>query len=177
MKEKTMKTPLTHTKKSIAYATSLLLTLVAAGLAVSALKGASPKQDPPVPTSCKDWPAKPGQKKVEKAFDKVLNDSATDVSLRKQLLDTSDCYKYPKAAVQKVLDSIPGSKVTIPKDVLIIFYENDTPELKGGQTPRDPDYPSDHCLHIFFLPPTGEQTTTKTSFRDNLMCCYKPWNQ
>lgn len=163
------------TGKSAAYIVSAVLMVFAGGFTVSALLAEPPSGTPPKTGECKDWPAPQDQKKVEQAFDKVLNDSATNTSLRKELLDTSGCYKHPKDAVQKTLNAMPGNKVTIPKEVLIIFYENDTPELKMDQTPRDSDYPSDHCLHIFFLPQPGEQTTTKTSFRDNLMCCYKPW--
>jgi hypothetical protein len=159
---------------SLAYVVSAALMVLATGFTVSALLAQPPSGTPKKTGDCTDWPLKQDQLKVEQAFDKVLTDSATDTSLRKELLDTSNCYKHPKAAVQKTLDAMPGNKVEIPKEVVIIFYENDTPELKMHQTPRDPDYPSDHCLHIFFLP-SGAQTTTKTSFRDNLMCCYKPW--
>ena len=70
---------------------------------------------------------------------------------------------------------MPG-KVKIPDDALIIFYENDTPDFTKPHPPFV-DYPSDHCLHIFFLPDPTRQPATKTSFRENLMCCYKPWAQ
>jgi hypothetical protein len=122
---------------------------------------------------CTDWPSDPDKRTVEAAFDKVLNDSATNKPLRDQLLDTRNCYKEPKNAVQTVLNSMPG-KVKIPDDVLIIFYENDTPDFTKPHPPFV-DYPSDHCLHIFFLPDFGRQPTAKASFRANLMCCYKPW--
>jgi hypothetical protein len=114
------------------------------------------------------------QAKVEAAFDKVLNDSATDSTLRAELLDVRNCYAKPKAAVQKTLDAMPGDKVKIPKEVVIIFYEDDTSSLTKVARPFG-DYPSDHCLHIFFLPAFGAQGTARASFRENLMCCYKPW--
>jgi hypothetical protein len=123
---------------------------------------------------CTDWPLEKDKDKVEKSFDKVINDSATNSDLRKQLLDSSRCYWNPKKAVQDTLDHMPGDKVIIPKQVLIIFYENDTPGLIG-HPPQFADYPSDHCLHIFFLPDFGREPAARASFRENLMCCYKPW--
>jgi hypothetical protein len=150
-----------------------ILVTVAAVLAVSALVAQPYSKSPQITRGCTDWPSDPDKPTVEAAFDKVLNDSATNKPLRDQLLDTRNCYKEPKNAVQTVLNSMPG-KVKIPDDVLIIFYENDTPDFTRPHPPFA-DYPSDHCLHIFFLPPFGHQPVAKTSFRENLMCCYKPW--
>lgn len=147
--------------------------VTAAILAVSAVVAQPYGKSPQTVRGCTNWPLEKDKEKVEKAFDKVLNDSATDSDLRNKLLDSRNCYKTPKEVVQDTLNNMPGDKVTIPPEAVIIFYENDTP---GFTRPHPPfaDYPSDHCLHIFFLPPTG-QPATKASFKENLMCCYKPW--
>lgn len=149
-----------------------IVVIVAAVLAVSALVAQPYGKSPQSTKGCTDWPSDQDKPTVEAAFDRVLNDSATNKPLRDQLLDPRNCYKAPKEAVQKVLNSMPG-KVQIPADVLILFYENDSSDFLKPRPPFD-DYPSDHCLHIFFLPPFGSPVA-KTSFRENLMCCYKPW--
>jgi hypothetical protein len=159
---------------SVVQGIALILVIFAAVLAVSAVVAQPYGKSSQSTKGCTDWPLPKDRAKVEKAFDKVLNDSATDSGLRNRLLDSSDCYKNPKAAVQDTLDHMSGDKVTIPPGVLIIFYENDTPDFTKPHPPFV-DYPSDHCLHIFFLPDPTRQPATKTSFRENLMCCYKPW--
>jgi hypothetical protein len=162
-------------RRSVAYAASAAVIVFAATFTVSALMAQPSGYTRTSSSKCKDWPLEKDQKKVEAAFDKVLNDSATNSALRTELLDVSNCYKKPKAAVQRTLDAMPGDKITIPKEVVIIFYEDDSAGLT--KTPRPfADYPSDHCLHIFFLPPVGSQAAAGTSFRENLMCCYKPWS-
>jgi hypothetical protein len=150
----------------------LLLIVVAAILAVSAVLAQPYGTSPKSAKGCIGWPSETEQGTVEAAFDKVLIDSATDQTLRNELLDSSDCFKKPKAAVQRILNAMPG-KIQIPPAALIIFYENDSSDFLKPRPPFD-DYPSDHCLHIFFLPPVGAPAA-KTSFRENLMCCYKPW--
>lgn len=163
-------------KKSLAYLTSTALITIAAALTISGLAAQSSSSEHKPTRGCTDWPHEKDRAKVEAAFDKVLKDSASpnNSSLRNQLLDTSNCYEKPRAAVQKVLDSMSGDKVAIPETVVIIFYQNDTPRLTTGRP--SVAYPSDHCLHIFFLPEVGAgpQDVAKTSFRENLMCCYKP---
>ncbi len=147
-----------------------ILIVAAAILAVSAVVAQPYGKSAANAKGCTNWPSEQDQAKVEAAFDKVLIESATDKTLRDELLDTSNCYKRPKEAVQRTL----GNTVKIPNEVLIIFYENDSPDLIKPR-PLFADYPSDHCLHIFFLPPFGAHPAAKTSFRENLMCCYKPW--
>jgi hypothetical protein len=168
------KLPIHKIRNRFAHITASALVLFAAALAVSALMAQPSGNARPPAKGCKDWPLDKDKAKVKAAFDKVLNDSATDSKLRAELLDVSDCYKKPKAAVQRTLDQMQGDKVTIPKEALIIFYENDSPDAIKSVRPFA-DYPSDHCLHIFFLPDVGAQGAAKTSFRENLMCCYKPW--
>src|SRR5437016_13758488 len=94
--------------KPLAQIVSSVLIVFAAFFTVSALMA----QHLPA-KGCKDWPSDKDKAKVEAAFDKVLNDSATDSKLRAELLDVSDCYKKPKAVVQRTLDGMPGDKVTI----------------------------------------------------------------
>jgi hypothetical protein len=168
------KSPIKICTKPLAQIISSVLIVFAAFLTVSALMAQPSGYTRTSSKGCTDWPLEKDRAKVEAAFDKVLNDSATNSKLRAQLLDVSDCYKNPKAAVQNTLDGMPGDKVNIPKEVVIIFYENDTPSITKGRRPFA-DYPSDHCLHIFFLPDVGAQAAAGTSFRENLMCCYKPW--
>lgn len=158
---------------SLARAIAPILVVVAAVLAISAVVAQPYGKSSQSTKGCTDWPLDQDKPTVEAAFDRVLNDSQTNKPLRDQLLDTRNCYKAPKEAVQTVLNSMPG-KIKIPADVLIIFYENDTPDFTKPHPPFV-DYPSDHCLHIFFLPDFGRHTEAKASFRANLMCCYKPW--
>jgi hypothetical protein len=162
-------------KRSVAYAASAALLVFAATFTVSALMAQPPGYARTSSKGCKDWPLEKDRKKVEAAFDKVLKDSATDSTLRRELLEVSNCYEKPKAAVQRTLDAMPGDKITIPKEAVIIFYEDDSASITKASRPFV-DYPSDHCLHIFFLPPVGSQATAGTNFQENLMCCYKPWN-
>jgi hypothetical protein len=164
---------ITISRKPLAQISSFVLIVVAALLTVSALMAQPSDGARPSAKGCKDWPLDKDKAKVEAAFSKVLVDSATDSKLRAQLLDASDCYKNPKSAVQRILDGLPGDKVTIPKEAVIIFYEDDSTELTKSVRPFA-DNPSNHCLHIFFLPAVGE-AAVKTSFSENLMCCYKPW--
>jgi hypothetical protein len=160
--------PVVHIRKPI-------FVIAAATLAVSAVVAQPYDKSTQGANACTGWPLEKDRIKVERAFDKVLNDSVTNSDLRKQLLDPSQCYKNPKKAVQDTLDHMPGDKVTIPKEVLIIFYENDSPPGLVKPPPQFADYPSDHCLHIFFLPDPKHPFAAGTSFRENLMCCYKPW--
>jgi hypothetical protein len=176
MKEPTMKTPLIYNKRSIAYAASTLLVLLATLFAAYGIKADSSKQGQPFGLACKGWPAPADQANVEQAFTNVLVSSATDQKLRDRLLDPTNCYQSPKHEVQQQLDSITGNKVKIPKEALIIFYEDDSPEKAGTLSKQQAQYPSDHCLHILFLPPFGQPVSApRTSFTENLMCCYKPW--
>ncbi len=151
------------------------LWVLAAALAVSALTAESPAKPQTKRGECKDWPSDPDKPKVAAAFTKALNDSAMDNNdgkkVRKNLLDP----KTAKSTVQGILNTLyPGEKIVFPTKAEVRFYE---PEELGFTAPAKvftADYPSEHCLHIFYLPEVGEQAQ-KASFQTNLMCCYKPW--
>jgi len=79
-----------------------------------------------------------------------------------------------KDTVQGILDKLyPGEKIHFPLKAEIRFYE---PEIVKYTPPAKflSNYPSEHCLHIFYLNEVGAPAQ-KASFQTNLMCCYQPW--
>jgi hypothetical protein len=171
-----MNKPSINIRKYLARAASSALVMLAAVLAISALTAQSPS-----PTPCKkrgeskDWPTNDEQPKFEAAFDKALIDSKTNKGLRCKLLKSP---ASAKTAVEKILDGLyPGQKkVRFPEKVEIRFYEPEEPVSLTMNLTSAPNYPNDHCLAVFYLPEEGTAAAKEPSFRDNLMCCYKPWN-
>jgi hypothetical protein len=165
-----------------AHVAASALVVFAAALAVSALMAQSPSKAQTKKALCKAWFEKlsvDDKQKIHDAFEKALNDSALETpygqKLRNQLLDARDCYKAPKAAVQKILDDLnPGGHLNFPKDALIVFYEPEEPNPTPPPANFRDWYASEHCLQIFYLPEVGSHAD-KASFQQNLMCCYKPW--
>ena len=161
-------------RKQLRIITSSLFIAAAAGLAVSALMAAPVDSEAARRAECKGWMTEAQKPIVAKAFDDVLRESALDTpegnKLRKRLLDSTDCYKEPKAAVQERL----GNTITFPPKARVIFYENeDGPAGKLAERPFSGP-PSEQCLHILALGEVGREFD-KASFKENLMCCYKPW--
>jgi hypothetical protein len=152
---------------------SILLFGCAACLAVSAIAAAPPTKSYRK-GECVDWPADKDKEKVEQAFETALNGAAQNTEagrkLRARLLKSQ---ASAKQTVQAILDAMAGDKVTIPPKASIIFYEpENVADTKRQPRPFTDDYPADHCYHIFYLPEVGG---SKATFRENLMCCYKPW--
>jgi hypothetical protein len=169
-----MKNPSNNIRKHLSRGASSALVLLAAVLAISAFTAESPSPTPPCKKrgECKDWPTADEQPKFEAAFDKALVDSRTNKDLRCKLLKSP---ASAKKAVEKILDVLyPRQNVRFPSKVEIRFYEPEEPvDLARNLT--EPNYPNDHCLAVFYLPEEGTATAKAPSFRDNLMCCYKPW--
>ena len=159
----------------MAQAASSALILCAAALAVSALTAQSPSAPPVRRGECKGWPTDEEKPKFEAAFDKALNDSITDKIVRGKLLRSP---RSAKTEMESILDQLyPGQKIRFRKKTEIRFYEPEEPvsgliDLKLNLIPN---YPNEHCLHIFYLPEEGKTDVAKPSFKKNLMCCYKPW--
>jgi hypothetical protein len=153
---------------------SIILFGCAAVLAASAII-AAPATKSIRKGDCLGWPADQDKNKVEKAFEAALNGSAQNTPegtrLRARLLRS---HKSAKDAVQAILDGMGGRKVTIPSKAWVIFYEPENPTHTKGINFRE-DYPSDHCYHVFYLPEVG--ANMPATFRESLMCCYKPWRQ
>ena len=144
-------------------------------LAILALTAESPGTSPTKKGECKNWPSEADKPKFEAAFNKALEESATDKTLRGKLLKSP---ASAKTAVEEILDKLyPGEKLRFPAKTVITFYEPEEPVsgLSGLDLQLIPNYPSDHCLHVFYLPEEGSSAVSKPTFRKNLMCCYKPW--
>jgi hypothetical protein len=169
-----MNKPSINLRKCLPRAASSALVLFAAVLATSTLTAQSPSPTPCKKRGeCKDWPPKDEQPKFEAAFDKALIGSKTNKDLRCKLLKSP---ASAKKAVETILDGLyPGQKIRFPKQVEIRFYEPEEPVSPAMNLTSAPNYPNDHCLAVFFLPEEGTTTAKEPSFRDNLMCCYKPW--
>jgi len=153
-----------------------MLIVFAAALAISALTAESPSTPLYKRGECKNWPSDAEKPKFEAAFNKALQDSATNETLRKNLLKSP---RSAQTAVEKILDELyPNEKIKFPKRTVVTFYE---PEEPAPDTPLElnlqtiPNYPNEHCLHIFYLPEKGKPVAPTTDFKHNLMCCYKPW--
>jgi hypothetical protein len=163
------------TKTALARAAAATLIVFGSALAISALTAESPTMSPSKRGECKDWPPEADKPKFEAGFNKALEDSATDKTLRGKLLKSD---ASAKKAVEDILDQLyPGQKLRFPPKAVIKFYEPEqpVPGWSGLDVQLLPNYPSDHCLHIFFLPEEGPTAGSTPSFRKNLMCCYKPW--
>ena len=128
---------------------------------------------------CMNWlgtgeQLKKNQIKVEDAFNQILSESVTNMRLRKQLLDRTDCYNAGKAAVEaKLKELYPDDNIVFPKEALVIFYEDDDPDVTAHKT-RSKDFPTNHCLFILNLP-EANSTDTNSTLQNNLRCCYPVW--
>lgn len=160
-------------KRSVA----VIITICAGALLMSAVI-AQNTQSQPKAKPCENWPPDVIKDKVKAAFDKVISTATADTEegrkLRAKLLDSRNCYKSPKAEMERTFDEMfPTEKIRFPKGSLVVFYE---PEKAGA---RDygfaENYPGNHCLHIFYLDTVGSKSNAKPSFANNLMCCYPPW--
>jgi hypothetical protein len=136
-----MNLPLIVIRKRLPLLVSAVLVALGLALIASALTAqsqpdtarAKPKPD----CFVDDWPPQDETEKLElvKAFNKALKDAAepgtpqnqSGPELRRKLLDTSNNYKAPKEAMEKKLKEInSNTKIKFPKDLVIIFYEEET---------------------------------------------------
>jgi hypothetical protein len=171
-----MHKPSINIRKYLLQTASSALVLLAAVLAISALTAQSPSPTPPCKKrgECKDWPTTDEQPKFEAAFDKALIDSRTNKDLRCNLLKSP---ASAKSAVEAILARLyPHQNIKFPPKVEIRFYEPEQPVSPTMNLTSAPNYPNDHCLGVFYLPEEGTAAATTPSFRENLMCCYKPWD-
>ena len=159
----------------LALVTAVVLTVFAGLLALSALMAQAPPPKHERP-HC-DWPPADAQQadQVKKAFERVLDDSVTNMALRDDLLNCNmkNCEK-PRKAVKTRLDAMfPGNKIKIPNDLVIVFWEQEPG--KGNVSKMSWDYPENHCYSVLYLPDAGSASASKAVFAEHLMCCYKPW--
>jgi len=164
-------------KTRIRLARGAAATLIVFGtaLAISALTAQSPGTSDYKKGECKNWPPKADKPKFAAGFTKVLEESRTNKTLRGKLLKSDGS---AKTAVEEVLDALyPGEKLRFPPKTMMRFYEPEEPVSgwSGLDVQLLPNYPSDHCLHIFYLPEEVPTAGSTPSFQKNLMCCYKPW--
>jgi hypothetical protein len=168
---------ITKIKIRLARGTATTLILCAAALAMSALMAQTPTNTQTL-KPCEQWfndLSLIKRQHLAQVFDKALSDSATDKNLRKRLLDSSNCYKTPKAVIQdRINEAYPDDKIEFKQETLIIFYEPEGTPPSPPMKLRD-SYANEHCLHIFYLPPEGQSTAAQATFKNNLMCCYEPW--
>jgi hypothetical protein len=163
----------------LAQVASSALILCAAALAVSALMAQPSTEAQLRKKECKDWPGDAQkQKKVADAFTKALNDSAMNndegTKLRADLLEPAQA----KTTMQRILDKMyPNENIVFPRKAEVRFYEPEEPVDTPPTKTMVPKYPSEHCIHILYLPEvvTAQRKADKASFAKNLMCCYPPW--
>ena len=158
---------------------SSALILSAAALTLSALIAQPSTEAQLRKKECKDWPGDAQkQKKVADAFTKALNDSALNNSegqkLRADLLEPASA----KTTMQRLLDKMyPNENIVFPRKAEVRFNEPEEPVDTPPTKSMVPKYPSEHCIHILYLPEvvTAQQKADKATFAKNLMCCYPPW--
>jgi hypothetical protein len=86
------------------------------------------------------------------AFTATLTRSGYDRDFRNRLKAS------PDSAKQAVSDE---GNIDIPKDIVIIFHENEREEREKH--------------HCFYLPPFDENARTKHEYAEHFECCYNPW--
>jgi hypothetical protein len=178
----------------------LLVSAVLVALGVSLIASALTAQSQPDTARAKskpdcfvdNWPPQDADEKKElvAAFNKALKDAAEPGAvdapgpkLRRALLNPANNYKAPKDAMKVKLKEInSNSKIKFPKDLVIIFYEEETEKKSPSSTPAEPaktpktasEHPN-HCYIVVYIEPITSPTAKTPDFQTQMVCCYDPY--